>query len=61
MRITDKVVLNCGGAASVGRFLTEAWLVEEASEVTSNIRRTALSDLRPVTVVEGYCATKVSQ
>lgn len=61
MRIANKVILNCGGAASIGRSITEVWRLEEVSVVISNIRRTAFNDLRTVTVNEGYCATEASK
>ena len=61
MRIADKVILNSGRTSGMGRSITEAWRVEEVSVVISNIRRTALNDLRTVTVDEGYCATEASK
>ena len=58
MRIADKVVLNCCGASSIGRSITEAWLVEDAAVVINNIRGTEFNDLRTDMVYEGYFAAE---
>jgi short-subunit dehydrogenase involved in D-alanine esterification of teichoic acids len=61
MRLADKVILGSGGTSGIGRSITGAWLVEEASVLISNIRSTELNDLRTVTFSEGHFATKASK
>ena len=60
MRTADKVVLDCCGASSIGRSITEAWLVEDAA-VISNFRGTESNDLGTDMVQVGYFAAKAPQ
>jgi len=58
MRTADKVAINCCGASSIGRSITEAWLVKDAALVIINDRGTESNDLGIDMGYAGYFVAK---